>query len=129
MINRRNLLKKLSTVPLLGTFATPLLANTAPELSAAAKQRDLFKELGLRTFINCAGPFTSMTGCLMPEEVLDTIKASGRQYVDLDELQDRVGERIALLLDCEAAVVSSGLFRSHDDCGSGDHLRYGQADS
>jgi L-seryl-tRNA(Ser) seleniumtransferase len=110
MINRRNLLKKLSTVPLLGTFTTPLLASTPLELLPVAKERDLFKELGLRTFINCAGPFTSMTGCLMPEEVLDTIRITGRQYVDLDELQDRVGERIATLLKCEAAVVSSGCF-------------------
>lgn len=72
--------------------------------------RDLFKELGLRTFINCAGPFTSMTGCLMPEEVLNTIKSTGQHYVDLGTLQDRVGERIAELLKCEAAVVSSGCF-------------------
>ncbi len=72
--------------------------------------RNLFKELGLRTFINCAGPITSMTGCLMPDEVLDTIKASGSQYVDLDNLQDKVGERIAELLDCEYATVSSGCF-------------------
>lgn len=111
MINRRRLLKKLSAIPFLGAFATPLLGDTPVQVLASTKyQRDLFKELGLRTFINCAGPFTSMTGCLMPEEVLDTIRNTGHQYVDLDELQDRVGERIAELLDCEAAVVSSGCF-------------------
>ena len=111
MINRRRLLKKLSTIPLMGTFTAPLLGDDAWKLQSTTNyQRDLFKELGLRTFINCAGPFTSMTGCLMPEEVLDTIRMTGRQYVDLDELQDRVGERIAELLDCEAAVVSSGCF-------------------
>ncbi len=79
-------------------------------LTALPYTRNLFKELGLRTFINCAGPITSMTGCLMPDEVLDTLKASGTQYVDLDYLQDRVGERIAELLDCEYATVSSGCF-------------------
>jgi L-seryl-tRNA(Ser) seleniumtransferase len=112
-INRRNLLKRLSATPILGALASPalsvlpstILANTPSDY-----QRDLFKELGLRTFINCAGPFTSMTGCLMPKEVLETIEVTGRQYVDLDTLQERVGERIAELLECEAAVVSSGCF-------------------
>jgi L-seryl-tRNA(Ser) seleniumtransferase len=51
-----------------------------------------------------------MTGCLMPQEVLNTIKSTGQQYVDLGTLQDKVGERIAELLNCEAAVVSSGCF-------------------
>lgn len=78
--------------------------------ATANKGRDLFVELGIPTFINCAGPFTTMTGCLMPEEVLETIKITGRNYVDLNALYDKVGERIAELLDCEAAIVSSGCF-------------------
>ena len=111
MLNRRRLLKKLSAIPFLGAFTTPLLGDTSLNVLSATKyRRDLFKELGLRTFINCAGPFTSMTGCLMPEEVLETLKTTGRQYVDLDTLQEKVGERIAELLDCEAAIVSSGCF-------------------
>ena len=113
MINRRKLLKRLSATPFIGALAAPAL-TVLPTTSVAENpldyQRDLFKELGLRTFINCAGPFTSMTGCLMPDEVLDAIKATGRQYVDLDTLQERVGARIAELLECEAAVVSSGCF-------------------
>jgi uncharacterized pyridoxal phosphate-dependent enzyme len=114
MINRRKILKGLSTVPFLGGLAGLGLISgnkaNAMMLPALHQGRDLFKELGLRTFINCAGPFTSMTGCLMPEEVLDTIKSTGHQYVDLDDLQERVGERIAELLKCESAVVSSGCF-------------------
>ncbi|GJM27624.1 MAG: L-seryl-tRNA selenium transferase [Cyclobacteriaceae bacterium] len=110
MITRRKLIKGLSSVPFLsGLTTTGLLANSTTT-AIGAQGRDLFKELGLQTFINCAGPFTSMTGCLMPEEVLESIKVAGRQYVDLDTVQDRVGERIAQLLDCEAAVVSSGCF-------------------
>ncbi len=84
-------------------------AKTASSL-ALPYTRNLFKELGLRTFINCAGPITSMTGCLMHEEVLDTIRSGATDYVDLDSLQDKVGERIAELLDCEYATVSSGCF-------------------
>ncbi len=114
MITRRNILKNISAFPFLGGLAGMGLVSGAQakttSLTALPYTRNLFKELGLRTFINCAGPITSMTGCLMPDEVLDTLKASGTQYVDLDYLQDRVGERIAELLDCEYATVSSGCF-------------------
>ena len=72
--------------------------------------RDYFKELGIRTFINAAGTYTSMTGSLMPKEVIDAINYGSLEYVNLDELQDKVGKRIAELLECEYATVSSGCF-------------------
>jgi L-seryl-tRNA(Ser) seleniumtransferase len=79
---------------------------------AAPKQpkRDLFKELGVRTFINAAGTLTYMTGSLMHDEVLDAINLTSREFCLLDELQDKVGERIAKLVHSEAAVVTSGAF-------------------
>ena len=44
----------------------------------------------------------------MPPEVMDAIKYASKHYVMLDELHDRVGERIASLLRCEAAMVTAG---------------------
>ncbi|NND09059.1 MAG: selenocysteine synthase [Saprospiraceae bacterium] len=114
MIDRRELLRVLGGIPFLGGMASTAVMGSIVEQSwlrpIIGRERDLFKELGLRTFINCAGPFTSMTGCLMPDEVLDAIKRTGQDYVDLNALHDRVGERIAKLLECEGAVVSSGCF-------------------
>jgi len=114
MIARRKLLKVLSGIPFLGSIGAMGLANKNAKQglkqALLGPDRDLFKELGVRTFINAAGPFTSMTGCLMPDEVLDSIKKTGQDYVNLVTLQDKVGERIAELLQCEAAVVSSGCF-------------------
>jgi L-seryl-tRNA(Ser) seleniumtransferase len=49
-----------------------------------------------------------MTASLMAPEVMDAINYASRHYVMLDELHDRVGERIATLLRCEAAMVTSG---------------------
>lgn len=72
--------------------------------------RNFFKELGIRTFINAAGTYTSMTGSLMPKEVTEAISYGASEYVNLDELHDKVGERIAELLGCEYATVSSGAF-------------------
>lgn len=112
MITRRKLLKSLSSLPVLGGLVgtgllTPQLVSASVTKPAA---RNFFKELGLRTFINAAGTYTSMTGSLMSEEVTSAITYGATEYVDLDQLQDKVGERIAELLNCEYATVSSGAF-------------------
>ncbi|MFM2096276.1 MAG: hypothetical protein RIS70_3400 [Planctomycetota bacterium] len=44
----------------------------------------------------------------MPPEVLDAWRAAAGCFVDLLELQDRVGERIAQRIGVEAALVTSG---------------------
>jgi uncharacterized pyridoxal phosphate-dependent enzyme len=111
MINRRKLLKSLTAVPFLGSIWNVNASgiNTEKVISNLAN-RDFFKELGVRTFINAAGTYTSMTGSLMPKEVTEAIGYGASQYVNLDDLQDKVGERIAELLDCEYATVTSGCF-------------------
>ena len=105
MPNRREMIKRLSALPLVGGFfGTQALATATSELVA----RDYFKELGVRTFINAAGTYTALTGSLMHKEVVDAINFASKQYVKLDDLQDKVGERIAELLGCEAAMVTAG---------------------
>ncbi|MCL6266966.1 aminotransferase class V-fold PLP-dependent enzyme [Flagellimonas myxillae] len=112
MISRRKLLKTLSSIPVLGGLAGTglLVPQIAGAEMAKPASRNLFKELGLRTFINAAGTYTSMTGSMMPKEVVEAYKFGATEYVDLDQLHDKVGERIAELLNCEYATVSSGAF-------------------
>src|SRR5882757_10721205 len=103
-MKRRELLRSLSFIPLIGKVELPASVTAAPV------KRDLFKELGVRTFINAAGTYTAMTGSLMHDFVLDTIYDASKEFCMLDELQDKVGEKIALLVHSEAAVVTSGAF-------------------
>src|SRR5258707_4640648 len=49
-----------------------------------------------------------MTASLMPPPVMEAINYASKHFVMLDELHDRVGERIATLLRCEGAMVTSG---------------------
>ena len=106
-MKRRQLLKQLSALPLVGgLFASTEVASAVFPGSVA--RRDYYKELGLRTFINAAGTYTALTGCLMKEDVLDAYNYASKQYVALDELQDKVGERLAQLIGCEAATVTAG---------------------
>jgi L-seryl-tRNA(Ser) seleniumtransferase len=51
-----------------------------------------------------------MTGSLMHDFVVDTIADASKEFCMLDEVQDKVGEKIATLVHSEAAVVTSGAF-------------------
>lgn len=102
MANRRTFIRRMAATPLAGA-AIPGMA-----MAAAPKSRDFFKELGVRTFINAAGTYTALTASLMPPEVVGAIEYASKHFVSLYELQDRVGERIASMLQTEAAMVTSG---------------------
>ena len=108
MWSRRRFLESLAATPVVGSFVRSPGAMV-PDAAAAAKGgRDYFRELGVRPFINASGTYTAMTASLMPQEVMDAINYASKQYVMLDDLHDRVGERIAKLVRAEAAMVTSG---------------------
>jgi uncharacterized pyridoxal phosphate-dependent enzyme len=113
MLNRRELIQRLSAFPIVGGLigslpVTSALASSTPKREPP--KRDLFKEFGVRTFINAAGTLTFMTGSLMHDEVLEAINNSSKEFCMMDELQDKVGEKIAKMVHSEAAVVTSGAF-------------------
>jgi len=112
-MNRRNLLKSVTLLPLAGASTVSLGASSSavlPETGSlpVAASRDYFKELGIRTFINAAGTYTAMTASLMPVEVMEAIRSSSLQFAMLDDVQDKVGEQIARLCKAEAAMVTAG---------------------
>ena len=109
-MKRRALLKNLSFLPLAGGFFGTVTPIQSLKAAPTGNKRDLFKELGVRTFINAAGTYTAMTGSLMHDFVVETIQSASKEFCMLDELQDKVGERIAQLVHSEAAVVTSGAF-------------------
>jgi L-seryl-tRNA(Ser) seleniumtransferase len=97
MPNRRRFLQSVSAIPLLSKPG-----------KAATVKRDYFKELGVRPFINAAGTYTTLTASLMQPEVVQAIDYASKQFVHLQELHDAVGQRIASLIGCEAAMVTAG---------------------
>src|SRR4051812_45353440 len=101
MSDRRTFLQRLGSVPLLGALAPAGVAV------AGNKGRDYFTDLGVRPFINAAGTYTTLTASLMPPEVVQAIEYASKQYVNLMELQDKVGARIASMLGTEAGMVTS----------------------
>lgn len=108
-MKRRDLIKGLTLLPLAGGGLVQT-AKAAVKSTEAIAKRDLYKELGVRTFINGRGTITFMTGSLMHDEVLETIKDTSKVFCMIDELQDKVGAKIAEWTHAEAATVTSGAF-------------------
>ena len=105
MLNRRQLIKNLSSLPLLGGILGANALTAAPSSHRTAG-RDYFKELGVRTFINAAGTYTALTGCLMTKEVMDAINYASLQYVNLNELQDKISaEKSEAMLGARQVVL------------------------
>src|SRR6185503_11953679 len=109
-MKRRDILKGLSLLPLSGGVMGGVLASEKVFAEPHTPKRDLFKELGVRTFINARGTITFMSGSLMHDYVLDAINSTSKDFCMLEELQDKVGEKIAAMTHAEAAMVTSGAF-------------------
>ncbi|MEP6915154.1 MAG: selenocysteine synthase, partial [Acidobacteriota bacterium] len=107
MLSRRRFLGTIYALPVAGGAAAA--SGQTPAAATRRKGgRDYFRDLGVRPFINAAGTYTAMTASLMAPEVMEAINYASKHYVMLDELHDKVGERIATLLHCEAAMVTAG---------------------
>src|SRR5204863_8609368 len=66
------------------------------------------RQLGIRPVINCRGTHTVIGASKMWPELHDAMAEASRQFVVLDELQDKIGERLANLIGCEDAMVTTG---------------------
>jgi L-seryl-tRNA(Ser) seleniumtransferase len=102
--HRRGFLQALAGLP----GASALLGWLAPSSTAAGPARNVYRELGVRPLINAAGTYTALGGSLMPPEVLAALESAAGQYVNLLELHEAVGQRIAARVGCEAALVTAG---------------------
>jgi seryl-tRNA(Sec) selenium transferase len=109
-MKRREIIKLLTAAPLAGGIIGSGLPFQSALAETAAKpaERNLFKELGLKTFINASCVCTTLTASLMPEEVTQAIANGAKEFALLDDVQDKVGEKIAAMCHAEAATVTAG---------------------
>jgi L-seryl-tRNA(Ser) seleniumtransferase len=68
----------------------------------------VYTRLGVRPLINGMGTVTMLGGSLMPPEVVRAMEEAARFFVDLPELQKKVGERIAEVIGVPGAMVTAG---------------------
>jgi L-seryl-tRNA(Ser) seleniumtransferase len=106
-LSRRELFQRaggLSISGLLGKSGIAL-AQGASGLSAGS---DIYQSIGVRPLINCRGTLTVVGGSLMLPEVRAAMDAAARHYVQIDEMMEGIGKRLAELTGAEWGMVSSG---------------------
>ena len=101
-MTRRRLLQA-SAGAALGSGIGPMATAQNP-----APARGVYEALGIKHVINATGTVTNLGGSLMPPEVIAAWADAARHFVNLVELQEKVGRRIAELIGVEAALVTTG---------------------
>jgi L-seryl-tRNA(Ser) seleniumtransferase len=88
-------------------FLGPRSAGAAP-LPVRAGGPDVYTAFGVKPFINCTSTYTINGGSAMLPEVIEAMSGASYYPVNLDELMAGAGQRLAELLQVDAAMVSSG---------------------
>jgi L-seryl-tRNA(Ser) seleniumtransferase len=86
----------------------PAAASFGAAPQGQGAPRDVYKELGVRPLINAAGTYTMYSASLLPREAVEAIEAASRRFVNIYELHEAVGKKIAARIGCEAALVTAG---------------------
>jgi uncharacterized pyridoxal phosphate-dependent enzyme len=76
--------------------------------SATLPTQGVLKELGIRPVINCRGTHTVIGASKEWPELHDAMREASKHFIVVDELQDKVGERLSKLMGTEAAMVTTG---------------------
>ena len=69
---------------------------------------DMYQSIGVRPVINAKGVFTMLSGSLMLPECRQAMQQASRNFVQIDELMEAVGKRLAELTGAESAIVTCG---------------------
>src|SRR2546421_5069766 len=86
-------------------MARPESTDAAP---ASGPTPEVYTRIGVRPFINCTATYTINGGSQMLPEVISTIAQASNHHVNFDELMEKVGDRLAELLQVGWGIVTAG---------------------
>ena len=84
------------------------LIGRLPVLGAARTETNIYQRIGVQPMINCKGTFTIISGSQSLAEVKKAMEEASHYYVNMDELMDGVGRRLAELTKAEWGIVTAG---------------------
>ena len=109
-ISRRKLLRS-GGQAIIASGAAVCAGSALPAVAssrAQVKGVDYYQKLGVKTFINAAGTYTTLTASTMPDEVQASVALAALHPVHLIELHEAAGDYLAKRLRCEGALVTAG---------------------
>jgi len=105
-LNRRDLFRRGGALAALAGATRGIPAPAAPATLNIGP--DIYQSIGVRPLINCKGTFTIISGSQTLPDVKRAMEEASRHYVDLDELMEGVGRRLAELTGAEWGIVTAG---------------------
>lgn len=110
--SRREFLGNGALASLLGTCGL-LSPKSATAMATAGKRESIYTRLlGVRPHLPGHGHTTVYGGSRMPPEVMRAIAEGNEEFVDMHELIQAAGRRVAEVTGAEAGLVTSGSFAS-----------------
>src|SRR5689334_1436698 len=77
---------------------------------------NLYRSIGVKPVINARGTFTIITGSTTLPEVKQAMEQASRTFVQMDELMDGVGKRLAEITGAEWGIVTNGCCAAVTHC-------------
>jgi L-seryl-tRNA(Ser) seleniumtransferase len=106
--NRRSFMKYLVASPLLAQITAKDLSDRSLAAVGLAPNENPYTKIGVRTVINCRGTWTYLSGSLEFPEVRAAQIEAGHHFVNMVELQQGVGRKLAELTGAESGMITSG---------------------
>jgi L-seryl-tRNA(Ser) seleniumtransferase len=107
-LTRRDFFKGGSALASLALISRTAAAAQETASGALRIGPDIYQSIGVRPFINGAGTLTVYGGSLELPEVRAAMDAAAQHMVQLDELMEAVGKRLAELTGAEWGIVTAG---------------------
>src|SRR5256885_10110710 len=110
--NRRNFLGTLGVIT--GSVMAPhkvFAAKSSTNITGFGSSGNPYRELGVKTVINCEGTMTVLGGSILRPELEAVMAQAGRHFVRIADLEVAAGKRIAEMLKLPegyGAIVTSG---------------------
>lgn len=105
---RRTLMKWMAAAPVYGVIAARSMSEKLAAATGKAPTSEVYRRLGVRPFINARGTWTYLSGSLELPEVRKAVDAAAQHFVDIFELQQGAGKKLAELSGTESGMVTSG---------------------
>src|ERR1700691_1629818 len=106
--SRRSFVKLVAASPLLAQITAKDLSAKSLAAVGLAPKENVYSRIGVRTVINCRGTWTYLSGSLEFPEVREAQIEAGHHFVNMVELQQGVGRKLAELTGAEYGMVTSG---------------------
>ena len=122
-VNRQNGCSRRELFRQGGLLSTAALASAATVNTGSSENNvpltssgTLYEAIGVHPLINARGTFTIITGSETLPPVKQAMEAASRSYVQMDELMDGVGKKLAELTRAPWGIVTAGCAAALTNC-------------